>query len=141
MKALITTDGSEFSLAALRAFIARLHWFAETPEISVMTVHPSVPYGGAASWAGKDAVGHYYDEEMSNALAPALAILAEHKLAGAVIKKIGDPSHEIIKHAKEWGAEMIIMGTHGHSGVVTLLMGSVAQKVLASTTIPVLLLK
>jgi nucleotide-binding universal stress UspA family protein len=141
MKALLTTDGSEYALAALRAFIARLHWFRQTPEIALLTVHPALPYGRAAAWAGKDAVTHYYDDEMTAVLAPAVALLAEHKLEATQVRKIGEPAREIVKFADEWGADLIVMGRHGQSGMLSLLMGSVAQKVLASTSIPVLLLK
>jgi nucleotide-binding universal stress UspA family protein len=141
MKVLLTTDGSEYSLAALRAFVARLNWFRQLPEIALLTVHPALPYGRAAAWAGKDAVTHYYDDEMTAILAPAAAILAEHKLEATQIRRVGEPAREIVKFADEWGADLIIMGRHGQSGMVSLLLGSVAQKVLASTAIPALLLK
>ena len=36
-----------------------------------------------------------------------------------------------------WGADLVAMGRHGHSAVSTLLMGSVAQKVLATAHVPV----
>lgn len=141
MKALVTTDGSAHALAALREFIARLPWFAHAPSIELITVHPSLPYGRAAAWAGKENVARYYEEEMQEVLAPALAVFAEHGIVAATIRRIGEPAREIVKYAKESGVDLIVMGTRGQSEVSTLLLGSNAQKVLSLTTVPVLLLK
>jgi nucleotide-binding universal stress UspA family protein len=43
--------------------------------------------------------------------------------------------------AKESGCDLIVMGTHGRTGVGRLLMGSVAEKVLRGATCPVLTVK
>ena len=50
-----------------------------------------------------------------------------------------DPARLIVAQAKDEGAELIAMATHDHSGVSRLLLGSTAEKVLHSTSIPVLL--
>ena len=55
-------------------------------------------------------------------------------------KILGEPAAEIVKYAAEWNANLLAMGRHGHSHIAGLLMGWVAQKVLAIATIPVLLL-
>lgn len=51
---------------------------------------------------------------------------------------LGDPEKEIVSMAEEWGAEMIVMGTHGRSGLLHALMGSVAEHVLRKSKVPVL---
>jgi nucleotide-binding universal stress UspA family protein len=48
-------------------------------------------------------------------------------------------SREIIRKADEIGADLIIMASHGRSGVGALVIGSVASKVLTHSTIPVLI--
>lgn len=53
----------------------------------------------------------------------------------------GVPTDAIIKHAHEWFADLIIMGSHGRSGLMRLMMGSVAEAVFRSAAIPVLLVK
>jgi universal stress protein A len=53
----------------------------------------------------------------------------------------GDPTAEIVRLAKEVGADMIVMGTHGRSGLGRLVMGSVAEWVLRKAPCPVLTLK
>ncbi len=73
MKVLVAVDGSKASQKALESLLARLPWFAGTPAIELIHVHPPVPYGAAAAWAGKEAVHRYYDEESDEALAGASA--------------------------------------------------------------------
>ena len=50
----------------------------------------------------------------------------------------GHPFVEIIKHAKETNADMIIMGTHGRGAIAHMLLGSVAEKVVRKASCPVL---
>ncbi len=49
----------------------------------------------------------------------------------------GVPYEEIVQTAKERGADMIVIGTHGRTGFSHLLMGSVAERVVRSSEIPV----
>lgn len=53
----------------------------------------------------------------------------------------GDPVAEIVRLAKETGSELIVMGTHGWTGLSRLLMGSVAEGVVRTATCPVLTIK
>ena len=53
----------------------------------------------------------------------------------------GDPFTEIIRYAKENKTDIIIMGTHGHTGIKHVLMGSVAEKVVRYSPNPVLTVK
>ena len=50
----------------------------------------------------------------------------------------GYAAEEILNHASEIGADMIIMGTHGRKGIDRILFGSVAEKIVKSSTIPVM---
>ena len=50
----------------------------------------------------------------------------------------GYAAEEILTHAAEIGADMIIMGTHGRKGIDRILFGSVAEKIVKSSTIPVM---
>jgi len=51
---------------------------------------------------------------------------------------MGDPAGEIVRIAEDEGAEMIVLGTHGRTGVTRLLMGSVAEAVVRRAPCPVL---
>ncbi|TKX83377.1 universal stress protein, partial [Halorubrum sp. SS5] len=50
----------------------------------------------------------------------------------------GSPSREIITHAEEAGCDLVVMGTHGRGGIDRLLLGSVAEKVVRGSSVPVL---
>ena len=49
----------------------------------------------------------------------------------------GDTHRVILDYSEEWNADLIVMGTHSHSALEKLLMGTVASKVLEKTRIPV----
>ncbi|HUI40071.1 MAG TPA: universal stress protein [Methanothrix sp.] len=57
------------------------------------------------------------------------------------IVRIGAPANAVIDVAESEKADLIIMGSHGESGVSKLLIGSVVQKVLYWATIPVLVVR
>ncbi len=141
MKILIAIDGSPGALAALDALLARRAWFAATPDYALVHVHLPIPLKAATAWVGKATVASYYDEEAVAALASASERLGRHYSGFATFKRIGEPAEEIVDLAREWGADLLVLGTHGHGNVATLLLGSVAQKALALAPVPVLLLR
>jgi nucleotide-binding universal stress UspA family protein len=50
-------------------------------------------------------------------------------------------SNAIIAEARRWSAELIVLGTHGRGALAHLLMGSVAERVVRHSPVPVLLVK
>jgi nucleotide-binding universal stress UspA family protein len=50
----------------------------------------------------------------------------------------GNPAREIVEHAKRCGADLVCMGTHGRGGLNRLLLGSVAERVVRASEVPVL---
>lgn len=50
----------------------------------------------------------------------------------------GTPFYEIIRFAKETDIDLIVMGTHGHTGLTHVLLGSVTEKVVRKAPCPVL---
>jgi len=53
----------------------------------------------------------------------------------------GDPAAEIVRYASDAGIDLIVMGTHGRTGLERLLMGSVAESVLSKAPCSVLVVK
>ena len=49
----------------------------------------------------------------------------------------GDTANSILDYAREWNADLIVMGTHSHSALEKILLGTVASKVLEKTKVPV----
>jgi nucleotide-binding universal stress UspA family protein len=70
--------------------------------------------------------------------------LGEHVKKRAKIKAVvltGEPAEEIINYAEKNKASVIIMASHGRSGITGWVMGGVASKVLEATSVPVLLIR
>ncbi len=54
---------------------------------------------------------------------------------------VGKPATEIVKAAKDWPADLIVIGSHGRGGFERLLLGSVAEAVMRHSTCPVLVVR
>jgi nucleotide-binding universal stress UspA family protein len=71
-------------------------------------------------------------------------LMAEKKkgLSADIFILKGEEAHRVIsEHAASWAADLIIMGSHGRTGISRLIMGSVAEEVFRSSGVPVLLVK
>lgn len=55
--------------------------------------------------------------------------------------RLGDPGNEIVDFAKEIHADLIVMPSHGRTGISRLLLGSVAERVLRHAECPVMILR
>ncbi len=141
MKVLFAVDGSARALTALETLVANLVHFREPPRITLVYVHPPVPYGAAATWVGKETVQRYYDDESDAALSGARNALTARGIAFDVDKRVGNPAEEIVKQAESGRFDLIALATHGHTALANLVMGSVATGVIARSKVPVLLLK
>ena len=141
MRILVAVDGSAPSLAAVTALADRVRWFRDAAEITLLHVQPPIPYRAAASWVGSEAVARYYAEEGDAALAGAVKLLDARGVGFAIERHIGDPADDIVHTASEGRFELIVMGTHGHTALANLVIGSVATKVLARSRVPVLFMK
>jgi nucleotide-binding universal stress UspA family protein len=75
-------------------------------------------------------------EKLHGLVADEPGIQVEHQLLFA-----GDPGPEILRVAKQIGADPIVLGTHGRTGLSRLLMGSVAEQVVRRAGCPVLTVK
>jgi len=61
------------------------------------------------------------------------------KVRGELLE--GTPYRVVLDWAKEWGADLIVMGTHGHTGLTHALLGSVTERVVRMSTCPVLTIR
>ncbi|HKQ14334.1 MAG TPA: universal stress protein [Steroidobacteraceae bacterium] len=76
--------------------------------------------------------------EEAAAIARRAGVSSEQRLLDTAGTRVAD---EIVKQAKAWPADLIVMGTHGRRGVERLVMGSDAELVLRASTVPVLLVR
>jgi nucleotide-binding universal stress UspA family protein len=141
MKILFAVDGSPQSLSALHTLTRSFPYFRDTPAITLLFVHPPVPYKGAVATVGRNVVDRYYEDESEAALRGARDALTAQGIAFEVDKRVGNPAEEIARRGEDGGFSMIALGTHGHTALAYLVMGSVATGVVARSKLPVLLLK
>lgn len=78
---------------------------------------------------------HALQDQLHQIQSPDPAVSVQHLLVE------GDPATAILQVAQEQECDLIVMGTHGRTGLGRLLMGSVAEKVLREATCPVLTVK
>lgn len=88
----------------------------------------------------------YADQESERMRHMAETYLSEaaRQLAGLPVEyavRFGEPTEEILEEARDSGADLIAMATHGRSGVACLMLGSVAEAVLRRSAVPVVLVR
>lgn len=143
-KILVPVDGSATAQAALAeaARIAR----ATGGEVRVLHVWDSFD-----SMRGIQLSASVIQEVRAAALKQAEQVLADalasvdpsgFTLSSQLIESSGEPVAElIVRGAQEWGAELIVLGTHGRRGIERLVMGSDAEQVARTAPVPVMLVR
>lgn len=140
MKILMPIDGSIFSKLALSFIASRTALINSQPEVELLNVQYPVSLRVARA-AGRDLVRSYHESEASKVIKPALAALKRVGLNAKATALVGRAGDEVSRVAGTSAADLIIMGSHGHTGLKNLLFGSVTQTVLASSTTPLLVLR
>lgn len=131
MKILVAIDGSDFSQAALQSVVAR-PWPPDT-EVKILHVveAPSLLMG--REMGGYDpefeVVWKALRDRAKRLVEKATEKLREAKFNVSTELAEGDPKSRIIDIAHDWRADMIVLGSHGRTGLGRFLMGSVSQGV------------
>jgi nucleotide-binding universal stress UspA family protein len=138
MKILVATDGSECSARAVRS-AAHQTWPAET-VFKVLSVEELVAVGNQMDASSLSAVypASLIEELIAEAQNRATSAIDDAKaILQAAGRKpledgtaiIGEPRATILDTAKSWGADLIILGSHGRRGLDRFLLGSVSEAV------------
>ncbi|HEX7408479.1 MAG TPA: universal stress protein [Candidatus Binatia bacterium] len=102
----------------------------------VEPVYVAEPYLGVAP-----EFGMFLDEQMRNAKAVLAGLGTDLKKKGQRVRTMvtaGPPALLIVDTAKDIGTDLIVMGTHGRTGLAHMFIGSVAEKVVRTAQCPVL---
>jgi nucleotide-binding universal stress UspA family protein len=131
---LVALDGSPDAEAALRHAVTLAR--DQNARLTLLTVAPPVatPVGAAAS-APPDLLDVH-----SKILREATESLPEDIGVTTRLER-GDAAETILRIVREDGQNLIVMGSHGHSRFHRALLGSVSEKVLRASAVPVLLMR
>lgn len=137
---LIATDGSDTSMkAADMAISIGKCAGAVVTAVYVLNVHRLAQLPGYAAMPGiKDNLMELMSKEGCKALEE---IGDKARDAGVAYERAvaeGDPAEELLKLGRDKGFDLIVLGTIGKSGLTKFLLGSVAEKVVRHSHIPVL---
>ncbi len=139
---MVPVDGSETSRKALQeaiklaqVFKARLKLVHVVENARIFDAEGMMDYATLRDIATKGG-------EQILARAKEMAEQAGIAAETALLESGGDRNENVIvSDAKQWLAELIVIGTHGRSGISRLLFGSVAEGVVRGATMPVLLIR
>ncbi|MHB1249712.1 MAG: universal stress protein [Polaromonas sp.] len=140
MKILLAVDGSSYTRKMLAYLTTHDELFCGPHDYTVLTVQPALPPRARAA-VGKEVVNSYYSEEAEKVMTPVIKFLASHGIAATSNWKVGLVGETIANFADSGKFDLLIMGSHGHSALGNLVMGSVATQVLAHGKVPVLLVR
>ena len=137
MKILLAIDGSPCSERAVEE-VARRPWPDDSQVRIVSVVEPPAPlvaepYMGAGGYF--EEVEQLKRKQADDVVARAAATLragAGTALTGVATDVItGSPKRTIVEESEEWGADLIVLGSHGYHTWERMLLGSVSQSVAA----------
>jgi nucleotide-binding universal stress UspA family protein len=140
-KILVPVDGSRYSRDAVRlaAKIARFHGselkLFHVLDVSVVDRLKSFSRknrGSVLEEMRHDAHGFLRDMEYE---------IRKEKVNSEVLIKEGVPHEAILKEASSWDAELIVMGKFGRRGISHIVLGSVTERVIEFSDVPVLVVK
>ncbi|WP_099256263.1 universal stress protein, partial [Halorubrum persicum] len=133
---LVPTDGS----AEGKRAVAHAIDLASVHGASVHTLYvvDTASYAGMPMESSWEGVGDLLRDDAKQAVSEVETLAAKTDVGVETAVAEGTPSKEIIRCAEDNGCDLIVMGTHGRGGIDRLLLGSVAEKVVRGSSVPVL---
>lgn len=134
-KILIAIDSSEYSLKAAKEGLKIAHQLrAKTALLFVVDTTKAI--GSVDAGITPEQALVVLKKEAEETLDQLAAMYNGKDLVKLMPE--GHPKEDILKTAETWEADMIVMGTHGRSGLMHLLMGSTAEYILRHAKVPVI---
>jgi len=148
LKVGVAVDGSGFSEAAVRYVIKHRTLFGATPTFTLLHAVPDyfgavIPGLGDVPWA-THFPEHVLDAQQrafETVIAPARARFARAGIEVDEQRLIGTAGDEIARYATRHRLDLLVMGSHGHSALKSVVLGSVATRVAARCQTPLLLIR
>lgn len=140
LKILLAMDGSENALRAVSYLIKRASATKDQYQVSLVNVQYPL-HGTVATFINGTQVKQYHHDEGTKALAAAQAQLDGAGIAHTEHLFVGEPAEVISRFAREQGCDEIVIGSRGLGNIGSLLVGSVASKIIHLSQVPVVLVK
>ena len=140
MKILLAVDGSSYTKKMLAYLATHDDMFRADNAFTLVSIQAPLPPRARAA-VGADIANGYYADESAKVTNPVVKFLARHGIVPKVVHKVGQAGEQIAKVAEVGKFDLVLMGSHGHSALGNLVMGSVATQVLAHCSVPVLLVR
>ncbi|WP_276273005.1 universal stress protein [Haloarcula litorea] len=140
---LIPTDGSDTANAAVDHAVDLAKQYGATLHALYVVDIDAVNFGLGTEQVDRIRQGNFGEmtelEEKADAATAAVAEAAAEQGIDVVEEvRVGTPHDVIAGYADAEGVDLVVMGSHGRSGVRRALLGSVTERVLRSTHVPVL---
>lgn len=140
-KILVPVDGSDNALRAAQ-YAAQAAKDHKSASIHLLTVHTEpMVYGAVTVYIDRDKLTEVYREQGEAMLERAAAAVAPSGVPCTKEMLFGDVAPSIAHRADELGCDVIVMGTRGLGALGSLVLGSIATKVVHLTRRPVTLVK
>jgi len=140
-KILAPVDGSELSEYGLE-HVKAIATGCSVPEVVLLRIIEPIPSSGEiASFAGEEWLRNAEKnavEGTEDYLNRVKAKLTNEGINVQTVVKNGNAADEIVNYAKKNNVDLIVMGSHGSSGIVRWALGSTTDKVVRHSTAPVL---
>jgi nucleotide-binding universal stress UspA family protein len=140
MKILVPVDGSPFTKRMLAYLAAHDEWLGNAHQYTLLHVTPAVP-PRAAAVLDKTTLQAYYAEESEKVFKSIRTFFAKQKLNAEFVAKVGPAADVITALADKGQFDLIMMGSHGHGVLGSMVLGSVTTKVMAHCETPVLIVR
>jgi nucleotide-binding universal stress UspA family protein len=136
---LVPTDGSEGSERAVQHAVDLA--VAHGASIHALYVVSVAAYGGLPTGASLEGVDELLRTDAEDAVQAVAALADDYDVPCQTAIRDGSPSERIVRYAEANDCDLIVMPTHGRGGIDRLLLGSTAEKVVRSATVPVTTLR
>lgn len=141
MKVLLAIDGSDHARRAADWLAQQRKMFDPATPVTCVFIETPPPLRAVGVFGADPGMPPLPPVDPTELAAPVLAMLQAAGFAPELMVRDGDPGLEIAQIAGDGGYGLIVMGTHGRGFFKRTVLGSVANKVLASCQVPVLLVR
>ena len=140
MKILLPVDGSAYTKHMLAYIAAHDELLGSGHEFLIFTVVPPIP-PHAAGYLDRQVLEGYYRDGAENVLEPVRAFARQKGWNARFAHATGHAAEAISGFIAAEKPDLVVMGSHGHSALGSVILGSVATGVLARSKVPVLLVR